>query len=111
MRVSGIATRERSVTTRMAAWPARPMPPPMVMPSMIATTGLGYRAIIASRRYSARKNSRASPALPLVAYSYSSRMSPPAEKPRSPAPSSTTTPTSESSRHGSKTSVSSRIIS
>jgi hypothetical protein len=41
MRVSGIATRDRSVTMRMAACPARPMPPPIVMPSMIATTGFG----------------------------------------------------------------------
>ncbi len=69
MRVSGIATRERSVTTRIAACPARPMPPPIVMPSMMATTGFGYRAIIASSRYSERKNSRASAALPSVAYS------------------------------------------
>ena len=69
MRVSGIASFERSVTMRIAACPARPMPPPIVMPSAIATMGFGYSAMRALSAYSARKNtpvSSASPAADLL---------------------------------------------
>ena len=55
MRVSGIASFDRSVTTRMAAWPARPMPPPIVMPSANTTIGFGYSAMRAFSAYSSRK--------------------------------------------------------
>ena len=55
MRVSGIASFDRSVTMRIAAWPASPMPPPIVMPSASATIGFGYSAMRAFRAYSARK--------------------------------------------------------
>jgi hypothetical protein len=41
MRVSGIAILLRSVATRSAAPCARPMPPPIVTPSINATTGFG----------------------------------------------------------------------
>ncbi|KAM9863546.1 hypothetical protein ACI1US_00476 [Leucobacter sp. BZR 635] len=41
MRTSGIASRLRSVTMRKAAWPPSPIPPPMAMPPMMATTGTG----------------------------------------------------------------------
>lgn len=34
--VSGMATTERSVTTRTAPWAETPTPPPMVMPSITA---------------------------------------------------------------------------
>ena len=41
MRVSGIATRVRGpAMRRLAPW-ARPMPPPIAMPSITATTGFG----------------------------------------------------------------------
>lgn len=41
MRVSGIAILLRSVATRSAAPCASPIPPPIVMPSISATTGFG----------------------------------------------------------------------
>ena len=41
MPTSGIATCDRSVTTRTCAWAEMPTPPPKTMPSMNATTGLG----------------------------------------------------------------------
>ncbi len=41
MPTSGIATAERSVTTRYEAWVERPTPPPITKPSMIAITGFG----------------------------------------------------------------------
>lgn len=56
--VSGMATRERSVTTRTSPWADTPTPPPMTMPSMRATYGFGNRAILALRRYSSRQKSR-----------------------------------------------------
>ncbi len=59
MRVSGMASFDRSVTTRSDAWPARPMPPPMVMPSASTTMGLRYSAMRAFTLYSARKNAAA----------------------------------------------------
>ncbi len=37
MVTSGIANAVRSVTTRTEPWAEMPTPPPMVMPSMIAT--------------------------------------------------------------------------
>ena len=41
MPVSGIAKRVFSVATRNSHGSEMPTPPPMVMPSMIATVGLG----------------------------------------------------------------------
>ena len=64
MRVSGIASCERSVTIRSGAWPASPMPPPIVMPSAKATKGLGNSAMRALRAYSSRKNTADSSAAP-----------------------------------------------
>ena len=55
IRVSGIASIDRSVTMRCEAWPARPIPPPIVIPSANATIGCRYSAIRALRAYSARK--------------------------------------------------------
>lgn len=55
--VSGIATRERSVTTRTSPWADTPTPPPITMPSMSATYGLGKRAMRALSRYSSRQKS------------------------------------------------------
>ncbi len=66
MRVSGIASFDRSVTMRIAAWPARPMPPPIVMPSANATIGFGYSAMRALRAYSSRKNAPVSSGSPGV---------------------------------------------
>ncbi|SLI74065.1 Uncharacterised protein [Mycobacteroides abscessus subsp. abscessus] len=41
MPTSGMPTLERSVTMRWLPWPDRPTPPPMTMPSMTTTYGLG----------------------------------------------------------------------
>lgn len=41
MPTSGIAILVVSVTTRMLPWPATPTPPPITMPSITATYGLG----------------------------------------------------------------------
>lgn len=41
MPVSGMATRERSVTIRTVPWAEIPTPPPMTMPSIRATYGFG----------------------------------------------------------------------
>ncbi len=37
----GMATRDRSVTTRIPAWADTPTPPPITMPSISATYGMG----------------------------------------------------------------------
>ena len=41
MATSGVATTERSVTIGWLAWAEIPTPPPIAIPSMTATTGLG----------------------------------------------------------------------
>ena len=40
MPTSGMATADRSVTTRWLPWAEMPTPPPMTMPSMTGTIGL-----------------------------------------------------------------------
>ena len=52
MPTSGIATAERSVTTRCAACAETPTPPPITTPSITAMMGFGYRAIRTLRWYS-----------------------------------------------------------
>ncbi|CAO5155353.1 hypothetical protein FAIPA1_190012 [Frankia sp. AiPs1] len=90
---SGIASTERSVTMRTSPWADRPSPPPMTTPSMIAMYGLGNRRMRALSRYSADQNASASSGLPASTAARTARMSPPAHRPRSPAPSSRTTVT------------------
>ena len=85
MAVSGMATRERSVTRRRLPWAEMPTPPPMTMPSMNETKGLGKLSIAAFMRYSAAQNSIGSPDLAMTTVRRA-RTSPPAHRPRSPAP-------------------------
>src|SRR6478735_4090358 len=54
--LSGIATRDRSVTTRSDPHADSPRPPPMTIPSIRATKCLGNLAIAASRAYSRAQN-------------------------------------------------------
>ena len=75
---------ERSVTTRCEAWAETPTPPPMVMPSISATKGFPYRAMRAFSRYSSAKNASGAAVSPAFRASYTARMSPPAQSPRSP---------------------------
>ncbi len=60
MPTSGMAIFEVSVTTRVFACALTPTPPPITMPSIIDTKGLGNRPICASSRYSSRQNRRVS---------------------------------------------------
>ena len=92
MPVSGIAKRVASVATRKSHGSEMPTPPPIVIPSMIATVGFGYVNRRWLSRYSAKKNRLASAAssLPLRAIITTS---PPAQKPRPSAWSMTTVST------------------
>ncbi|SKU21883.1 Uncharacterised protein [Mycobacteroides abscessus subsp. abscessus] len=110
MPTSGIATLEVSVTMRMLACPPTPTPPPITMPSISATYGFGKRAICALSTYSSRKNLRA--ATPsILALSCTATTSPPAHRPRSPAPESTTTRTASSASHSARTAFIAAIMS
>ncbi len=98
MPTSGIASRDRSVTTRTDACAEIPIPPPMTRPSMIATIGFGYAAMVAFNRYSsAQKPIDAVP--PETASAWIIRMSPPAQSPRSPFPLITTVRTADGPAH------------
>ena len=82
MPLSGMAKRVFSVATRKAAGWLMPTPPPMVMPSMNATTGVAQVNSWWLRRYSSKKNCR-----PVTPPSSSTEvrsrlMSPPEQKPR-----------------------------
>jgi len=52
--VSGMAKDVVSSATRWLPWTETPTPPPITMPEISATYGLGKRLIAASRRYSSR---------------------------------------------------------
>ena len=60
MPTSGIAIFVVSVTTRTLPWAPTPTPPPITMPSISATYGLGKRPIWALSTYSSYQNCRAS---------------------------------------------------
>jgi hypothetical protein len=56
MPVSGMANTSRSDATRWLPCTETPTPPPIVIPSISATYGLGNRLISVLSMYSLRKN-------------------------------------------------------
>ena len=111
MPTSGMPMDDRSVTIRVLACAEMPTPPPSTMPSMMATTGLGYSAICRSSRYSSRQNVGARRCHRPGASWNNETMSPPAHSPRSPAPVNSTVSTASSSRHCSSAAASRPTIS
>ena len=69
-----------SETMRCEPWTEMPMPPPITMPFIMATYGLGYSAIRLSMAYSVPKVSATSSERPSRAASRTSLMSPPAHR-------------------------------